>query len=235
VAIKVASRAPRAPRGGQIMKPRYVVLCIASLITTVAACVVDPLEDDAAEVEESRAALVFAPGDPDITWSGPATYSGGWAQQSFKPTPGLYIDEGSLGPTRGAVYLSATTLCVFSSYNETSQRLYINSNDCSGPFNALTVSLDCLKQPGFLACAGSLATAGGLQSTVSASMERENVCGLSSCYIGPLDPMPPGPDGPADCGEGESPCGNGCCLKGERCGDGHCYIPEEEDEQFSER
>ncbi|WP_428268399.1 hypothetical protein [Haliangium sp.] len=61
-------------------------------------------------------------------------------------------------------------------------------------------------------------------------MERETVCAPDGCYIGPCDPQPPGPNGPADCHEGESPCAGCCCLKGERCGDGDCYIPDAEDE-----
>jgi hypothetical protein len=214
------------------MRPLHV--CIASLTLTLAACVADP-QDHAADVEESRSALFFASGDPDITWSGPATYSGGWAQQAFKPYPGLYIERLGSNVFAGAVYLSAATLCRFSTFGETAERLFIQSNDCSGPFTALTVNLDCLKLSGNLSCTGSLSTAGGLQSSISAQSERETVCAPGNCYIGPLDPYPPGPDGPADCGEGESPCGGGCCLRGERCGDGDCYIPEEDDQVIGQR
>jgi hypothetical protein len=216
------------------MKSFRVTLCIASLTVTLAACAVEP-QDHAAGVDEDRSALSFAPGDPDITWSGPATYSAGWAQQAFKPYPGLYIARLGSNVFAGAVYLSATTLCRFSTFQETADRLFIQSNDCSGPFNALHVTLDCLKQAGDLSCNGGLTTAGGLQSGMSAHMDRETVCAQASCFIGPLDPYPPGPDGPADCGEGESPCGGGCCLRGERCGDGNCYIPEEEDQVFGGR
>jgi hypothetical protein len=225
------------------MKSLFVTLCIASLTTTVTSCVLDSW-DQATDVEdvpnvedvaESRADLIFAPGDSDLTWSGPATYSAGWAQQAFKPYPGLYIVK--LGPTQyaGTVYLSAPVACRFSSFQENSERIIVSTNDCDGPFNNLTVSLNCLKLSGDLACTGSLSTAGGLTSNWTVSMEREEVCAPGNCFIGPLDPVPPGPNGPADCGEGESPCGRGCCLRGERCGDSKCYIPEEGDEVISER
>lgn len=198
------------------------------------ACV-DAPRDAADEVEESQSPLMFAPGDPDINWSGPASYSAGWAQQAFKPYPGLYIARLGQNVYAGAVYLSVATLCHFSSFSENSDRLLIQSNQCSGPFVGLNVILDCSKQAGDLACTGSLSTAGGLQSTISASIERGVVCAPDGCYEGPFDPYPPGPDGPADCRKGESPCGGGCCLKGERCGDGDCYIPDDEDAEFIDR
>ncbi|GAB4510162.1 MAG: hypothetical protein Tsb0020_27120 [Haliangiales bacterium] len=211
------------------MKSLYAIICTVSLSLSLTACAFEPY-DDAELLGESSAALAFKPGDPDITWSGPASYSAKWAQDSFKSHPGLYILRLGSTAMTGAVYLSAKVLCRFSSIEETSQHIFIQSDDCSGPFTKLRVRLDCTKENGDLSCVGELDTAGGLQSDMYTSIERESVCSPGNCFIGPLDPLPPGPDGPADCGDGESPCGGGCCLRGERCGDGSCYIPEEGDD-----
>jgi hypothetical protein len=70
---------------------------------------------------------------------------------------------------------------------------------------------------------------------ISATIDREEVCAPGNCLIGPFDPYPSGPDGPADCKKGESPCGGGCCLRGERCGDGDCYVREPEDKALGQR
>lgn len=211
------------------MNRLFVTLCVASIAATVAACASTPADEAPETVAEAEAPLVFAPGDPDITWSGPSTYSALWAKQAFTTHPGLYIYQSPQGQTAGAVYLSGPVACLFSSYGENAQRLFISSNQCSGDIVGLKVSLDCLKQTGFLSCAGTLTTASGLQSSLSMVIDREKVCAPGNCLIGPFDPMPSGPDGPADCRRGEMPCGGGCCLRGERCGDGNCYVREEGD------
>ncbi|WP_428263777.1 hypothetical protein [Haliangium sp.] len=215
------------------MKSLSTTLCIAMMTAAFTACVMAPQED--IDVDDSQASLTFEPGDPDITWSGPGSYSALWAKKAFKPNPGLYILRLGSNAIAGAVYLSAKVLCRFSSYEEAPGQLFIESNDCSGPFEGLTVELACTKQSGDLSCVGQLVTAAGQMSELSASIEREEVCAPGTCFIGPLDPMRPGPNGPGDCHPGESPCGGGCCLRGERCDDGSCFIPEEEDAAIGDR
>ncbi|MDI1435587.1 hypothetical protein [Polyangium sorediatum] len=207
------------------MKPVRMMVCSASLVALVAACVAEPVDDMGEEqAAESSDAIKFQAGDPDITWSGPATYSAPWANSSFDPYPGMYIfQSGSL--VRGTVYLSASTVCHFSSYNETSTHITFQTAFCSGPRAGLRVNLTCLKQANLnLQCTGVLASSGG-NSNVSAVFAREIVCAPDGCYDGPYPPVP-APD--PDCGGG-NPCGGTqCCLPGERCGDGKCWVPTDE-------
>jgi hypothetical protein len=219
------------------MKALRITLCIASLATPLAACSAAPEEEAVGEAEETgedRSALVFSPGDPDLIWSGPAAYSAPWAQQAFTPYPALYIAKRPSGGMVGVVHLAPTTICHFSTFTETAQRLYIQGGSCSGQAANLAVYLDCEKQPSALVCAGNVGVPGGLQSGVSWTGHHEEACAPGNCLIGPFDPVPqpkPSPDNnPGGCPQGCSPCGSGCCLPGERCGDSHCYIREPEDE-----
>ena len=75
----------------------------------------------------------------------------------------------------GAVYLSGPVACMFTSYNENAQRIFINSNNCTGNFTNLTVHLDCLKQPTRLVSAGNLTTDAHL-----AALAIEHQCELHS-------------------------------------------------------
>lgn len=216
------------------MRSLHVTLCIASLATLFAACAAEPgqealLEEEA--VAESADALIFQQGDPDITWSGPVAYGALWAQQSFRSHPGLYIFKVQQ-LVRGAVYLSPETLCQFSSFNETAERVFINTNDCSGPHVGLAVSLNCLKLAGQdLSCTGSLNKPNGQQSGVSGTIRYEVKCDPTTCYDGPLTPYPD-PDGDGKCPPGQSPCGpSACCGPGERCGQGQCWVPQEGDDE----
>jgi len=214
------------------MKASRIVLAITSVVA-LAACVVAPVEEAAVEepVGEGADSLVFASGDRDITWSGPASYGAPWAQQFFNPYPGLYIFDNGQQNVHGAVYLSPGTVCRFAGYQEANDHLYVTSTHCSGPYAGLQVSLDCLKQPGQLSCVGNLQTGSGAQSSMSGTIAREVICAPDGCYTGPKEPGPSGPNGPADCPKGQSPCGpSGCCAAGERCGDGKCYVPEKGDE-----
>ncbi len=214
------------------MKALRVVLAIGSVVAWTA-CVAAPVEDPMVEeqVGEDAASLVFAQGDPDITWSGATSYGAPWAQQFFNHWPGLYIFDNNLQNVKGAIHLSPGTVCRFGGYQEANGHLYVSSNNCSGPYAGMQIALDCLKQPNQLSCVGNIQTANGAQSSMSGTMAREVICAPDGCYTGPKDPGPSGPKGPADCPEGTSPCGgNGCCGEGERCGDGKCYVPEEGDE-----
>lgn len=216
------------------MRSLHVTLCIASLATLFAACAAEPGEEALEEeaVAESAEALVFEQGDTDITWSGPVSYGALWAQQSFRSHPGLYIYKVQQ-LVRGAVYLSPQTLCKFSSFNETAERVFINSNNCSGPHAGLAVSLNCLKLSNHnLSCTGALNKPNGQQSGMAGTILYERVCAPDGCYDGPKDPGP-SPSGDGGCPEGQSPCGGGtCCGPGERCGDGKCWVPEEGDDEF---
>lgn len=213
------------------MKSLHITFCIATLATLLAACAAEPgeeaIEEDA--VAESAEALVFQQGDQDITWSGPATYGARWANLSFRSHPGLFIFQDPM-IVRGAIYLSPQTLCQFTGYNEIPERIFINSNDCSGPYPGLTVSLNCLKLAGQdLHCTGTLTRVNGMQSGIDATLHYETVCAPDGCYDGPFDPTPD-PDG--DCPDGSSPCGaSGCCNPGERCGDGKCWVPDQGDNE----
>ncbi|MRG93745.1 hypothetical protein [Polyangium spumosum] len=216
------------------MKALRVVLAIASL-TALAACVVTPVDEGSVEgpLGEDAAALKF-PGDRDLTWSGPATYGALWAKQSFTPYPGIYMYDNGQGVDHGAVYLSPGTVCKLVGYQEDAERIYLGSGNCSGPRAGLQVALSCLKGAPMV-CNGSLSTANGAQSGMSTSMAMK-VCAPDGCYEGPKDPGPSGPKGPADCPEGQSPCGgDGCCGPGERCGDGQCWVPEEGDELIAQQ
>jgi hypothetical protein len=220
------------------MKVLRITLCIASLATTIAACAAAPVEE-AEETGQNRSALFFAPGDHDIIWSGPATYSASWATQAFKPFPALYIAQTPVpGVVRGVVHLSATTICHFSTFNETADRLYIQGSGCSGPNANLSVYLDCLKQTTYLACSGNVGVPGGPQSTITMTVDREEACSPGNCFKDSLEPYPkpdPEPGTPNGCPRGCSACGDGCCLRGERCGDSKCHIPDAEDEAVGGR
>ena len=217
------------------MKSLRIVLAIASLATWTA-CVVAPVEEGGVEEEigERASALVF-PSDRDINASGPMSYGANWAKDTFNPYPGLYIYDDGQGFVHGSVYLSPGTVCKFWSYDDDSGHLYIASNDCSGPVAGLRVRLDCLKQVGQLSCNGLLEAGNGAQSGMSGTLAKSVVCAPDGCYEGPFPPGPSGPDGPADCPEGQSPCGaNGCCGEGQRCGNSGCWTPEEGDEETAE-
>ena len=204
------------------MKSVRMMVCSASLVALVSACVVEPGEEMGEEqTAESNDAINFTPGDPDITWSGPGTYSAGWANATLDPFPGMYIfQSGSL--VRGSVYLAANTVCQFTSYGETATHITLQTAYCSGPRAALRATLSCLKQGNLnLQCTGVLASAGG-NSNVTAVFAREKVCAPDGCYDGPYAPVPSGPGG--DC-NGGSYCGSSCCLPGERCGNSKCWVP----------
>src|SRR5262245_25942339 len=100
------------------MNALRITLCIASL-ATIAACAAAPGEEagedavmGAEETGEDGSALVFAPGDHDIIWSGPATYGALWAKQVYHPYPAVYVAQAA-GGANGVVHLSAATVCSF--------------------------------------------------------------------------------------------------------------------------